>query len=82
VSRRPTKKSSGLTVDGFSREVAAGRIAPLYLFIGEEQYLAERALRELYNTLDESLRLFNLSVLSVGADNGAGSKTTAAMVID
>ena len=82
MNRRPTKKSGGLTLEGLSREVAEGRIAPLYLFIGEEQYLAERALRELCSTLDESLRVFNLSVLSVGADNGAGSKTTAAMAID
>jgi len=82
VSRRPTKKSSGLTAENLSGEVAAGHIAPLYLFLGEEQYLVERALREICSTLDESLRPFNLSVLWIGADNGAGSKITAAMVID
>lgn len=83
MKRQPSKKKSGgLTTETLSGEVAVGRIAPLYLFIGEEQYLAERALREILSTLDESLRPFNVSVFSIGADNGAGSKMTAAMVID
>ena len=63
-------------------EVSQGHIASLYLFVGEERYQQQRALQILYDTIDESLRLFNLTVLTIGADNGNGSKTTAAMVID
>jgi len=82
VSGRPKKKSSGPTFEDLRREVEGGRIQPLYLFVGEEQYLQERALRLLYGTVDEALRAFNLSAFSIGSDNSSGSKTTAAMVID
>lgn len=82
MTRRPTKRSGALTLDEFRREVADGRVEPLYLFVGEERHLQERALKALYNTIDESLRAFNITVLTIGADNGTGSKTTAAMLID
>ena len=82
MSRRPPKKSSALTLDQLRSEVGSGKIASLYLFVGEERYQQELGLQVLYNTIDESLRLFNLTVLTIGADNGSGSKTTAAMVID
>jgi len=82
VSGRPKKRASGRTYEDLRREIEDGRIEPLYLFVGEEQYLQERALRLLHNTVDEALRMFNVSVYSIGSDNGTGSKTTAAMVID
>jgi len=82
VSGRPKKKTGGPAFEELRREVEGGRIGPLYLFLGEEQYLQERALRLLHNTVDEALRVFNVSVFSIGSDNGNGSKTTAAMVID
>jgi DNA polymerase-3 subunit delta len=82
VSRRPPKKSSAHALSKLRSEVSQGHIAPLYLFDGEERYQQERALQILYDTVDESLRLFNLTVQTIGADNGTGSKTTAAMVID
>jgi DNA polymerase-3 subunit delta len=82
VSRRPKKKNDGLTFEELRRQVSDGRIEPLYLFVGEELYLQERALRLLYDTIDEALRVFNVSVLSIGSDNGAGSKTTAAHALD
>ena len=82
MSGRPKKKTSGHTFEELRRDIEGGRIEPLYLFVGEEQYLQERALRLLYGTVDEALRVFNVSVLSIGGDNGTGSKTTAAMVID
>jgi len=82
VSRRPPKKSSALTFNELRLEVSNGQIAPLYLFVGEERYLHERALHLLYETVDESLRLFNVNVITIGTDNGTGSKTTAAMAID
>ena len=81
MSRRP-KKKTGLSFEELRREAKDGRVAPLYLFIGEEQYLHGRALRTLYETVDESLRAFNVSIFSIGSDTGAGSKTTAAMAID
>jgi DNA polymerase-3 subunit delta len=82
VSRRPPKKTSALTFADLRSDVSQGKIAPLYLFVGEERLLQERALRVLYDSIDESLRLFNLTVLTIGSDNGTGAKTTAAMVLD
>ena len=82
MSGRPKKRASGRTYEDLRREVEDGRIEPLYLFVGEEQYLQEHALRLLHNTVDKALRMFNVSVYSIGSDNGTGSKTTAAMVID
>lgn len=82
MSGRPRKKSTGPGFEELRREVEGGRIQPLYLFVGEELYLQERALRLLYATVDEALRVFNVSTFSIGSDSGAGSKTTAAMVID
>jgi hypothetical protein len=78
VSGRPKKKSSGPGFEDLRREVEGGQIQPLYLFVGEEQYLQQRALRLLYATVDEALRVFNVSTFSIGSDNGTGSKTTAA----
>ena len=82
MSGRYKRKPSGPGFEELRREVEGGRIQPLYLFVGEEQYLQERALRLLYGTVDQPLRVFNVSAFSIGSDNGAGSKTTAAMVID
>jgi DNA polymerase III subunit delta len=82
VSGRPKKKTGGPAFEELRREVEGGRIEPLYLFVGEEQYLQERGLRLLHNAVDEALRVFNVSVFSIGSDNGNGSKTTAAMAID
>jgi DNA polymerase-3 subunit delta len=82
VSGRPRKKSTGPGFEDLRREVEGERVQPLYLFLGEEQYLQGRALRLLYATVDEALRVFNVSTFSIGSDTGAGSRTTAAMVID
>ena len=82
MSGRPRKKSSGNTFDDLRREILDGKIHPLYLFVGEEQYLQQHALRQLQETIDESIRVFNVSVFAIGSDNGSGIKTTAAMAID
>jgi len=82
VSARAKKPPSGPTYEDLRREVEAGRIKPLYLFVGEEQYLQARAVRLLQDTVDETLRVFNVSAYTIGSDNGTGSKTTAAMVMD
>jgi DNA polymerase-3 subunit delta len=82
VSRRPKKKLDGLTYEEFYRQVKEGRVEPLYLFAGEEAYLQQRALGQLYNTVDEAGRIFNVSVFSIGADGAAGVKATAWMAIE
>jgi DNA polymerase III subunit delta len=81
VSRRPPKKKAdSLTYEEIKRQIKERRIDPLYLFLGEEQYLQERAIRLLFATLDEGGRMFNVAVMSMGGD--AGSKVTAAHVVD
>ncbi|HKA19063.1 MAG TPA: DNA polymerase III subunit delta [Blastocatellia bacterium] len=82
MSGRPRKKSSGNTFDDFRREILDGKVQPLYLFVGEEQYLQQHALKLLQETIDESIRVFNVSVFAIGSDNGSGIKTTVAMAID
>ena len=82
MSGRPRKKSGGNTINEFRREIQDGKIQPLYLFIGEEQYLQQQALRLLQETIDETIRVFNVSMFAIGSDNGSGIKTTAAMAID
>jgi DNA polymerase-3 subunit delta len=81
VSRKPTR-SEGLTFESLRRQIAGGHIAPLYLFIGEERYLHESALGALYDTIDPELRAFNVSVFTIGSDNGAGLKTTVGQALD
>lgn len=82
MSGRPRKNPSGRTYEDLRREVEDGRIGALYLFVGEEQYLQKCALQLLQNTVDEPLRMFNISLYTIGSDNGTGMKTTAAMAID
>ena len=82
MSGRPKKKTGGLTFEELRRAVNDGRIEPLYLFVGEEHYHHEQALRILSDTVDEALRVFNVSVFTIGSDNGGGSKTTAAHALD
>jgi DNA polymerase-3 subunit delta len=82
VSRRPKQKPEELDYDQFRSRAKERRLDSLYLLVGDEQYLHDRALRLLYGTVDEASRSFNISVLSVGADAGNGQQVTAAMVVD
>lgn len=82
MSRRPRKKLEGLSFEEFRRQVKERRIAPLYLFVGEEQYLQERALRQLYNTIDEADRVFSIFTFTIGESLPTGARTTAARAID
>jgi len=82
VSSRSRKKSEGIGFDDFRRQIAADRIEPIYFFTGEELFHHESALRLLYETVDPSLRVFNVSGFSIGADNGRGSKITVAHALD
>lgn len=76
------KKLDGLSFEEFRRQIKEGRIEPLYLFAGEEQYLQERALRLLYETIDEAGRVFNLSTFSIGGDGAAGNRATSTQAIE
>lgn len=80
---RSKKKLDGLQFDELRRQLKEDRVDKLYLFTGEELYLHERALKLLYNTIDEAGRVFNISVFTIGETSTTGdAKTTAAMAID
>ncbi len=77
------KKLDALSYDDFRRQIKEGHIESLYLFTGEEDYLHDRAVRLLYNTVDEASRVFNISVFAIGSEiSPTGPKATAAMAID
>jgi DNA polymerase-3 subunit delta len=82
VSRSPRNQPDGLSYEQFRRRIKERDIAPLYLMIGEEVYLQERALRLLYDTLGEGGKVFNLEVYAIGSEGPSGSKTTMSAVID
>lgn len=82
MSRRPKKKLDGLDFQEFRRQVKAGRIEPLYLFAGEEQYYQESALQALFATLDDAGRMFNISVFRIDEVGSSGVRVTAAAAID
>ncbi|HEY6331208.1 MAG TPA: DNA polymerase III subunit delta [Blastocatellia bacterium] len=86
MSKKPPKKQSGISFTQFRRQVKEGRIDPLYLFTGEEDYLHNRALDVLQQSVDPSTRDFNVSVHIMGGDSlgtAAGSgRDSAASAID
>ena len=82
MSRSPRNRPDGLDYETFRRRIKERDLAPLYLLLGEEVYLKDKALGLLYETIDESARPFNLTRLSIGSESPSGAKTTAAMVID
>jgi DNA polymerase III delta subunit len=86
VSRRPAKKPAGIPFTQFQRQVKQGRIDPLYLFVGEEDWLHRQALDLLYDSVDAGTREFNIAVFAMGGDSiGSGSssgKSSAATAID
>jgi DNA polymerase-3 subunit delta len=75
------KKIEGISYDEFRRQLKAGQLESLYLFIGEEDYFQDRAISLLKNTLDEGMRLFNFSSFTVG-ESINGTRTTITMAID
>ena len=80
MSRRPAKKLGGPSYDDIKRQIKERRIDPLYLLVGEEQYLQERIIGQLFDSLGEGGRMFNVAVLSMSGD--ASSNATAAHVVD
>ena len=81
MSRGPKKKLEGISYEEFRRQVKSGYIESLYLFVGEEEYHQERALALLKNSIDEGMRLFNVSSFTISESIG-GVKTTTARAID
>lgn len=81
TGRTTKKKVEGLSYEEFRKQVKAGTIAPLYLFVGEETYHQDRAIALLKSMLDEAMRMFNYATYSIG-ESVNGTKTTAAMAID
>ena len=81
MSRSPKKKLDGISYDEFRKQVKTGRVEALYLFAGEEEYLQERAVKALLNTIDEAGRLFNFAAFTIG-ESVHGYRTTAATAID
>lgn len=79
MNRQPRKKLEGLTYELFRRRVKGGQVEPLYLFVGEEDYLHQRGLHLLYETLDEATRGFNISVFNIDDSNTVSSRAVAAI---
>ena len=82
MSKRPPKSPDAVGFEEFRKQVKAGQIEPLYLFEGEEDFLHERALTLLYNTVDEATRSFNIAVFSGSGEGGAATGPRAAAAMD
>jgi DNA polymerase-3 subunit delta len=86
VSKRAPKTATSLSYDQFRRKIKEGSIEPLYLFVGEEDYLHQQALGLLFGTIAQAAREFNTTVVTIGGDlvgaSGASRKATAADAID
>jgi len=73
ISDQMKRQSSASSRDSqaeFARQLKAGKLAPLYLFEGEENYLREQALKRLIEAaVDATVRDFNVSPVSVSGGN-------------
>src|SRR5262249_37165244 len=81
TGRTTKKKVEGISYEDFRKQVKAGHIELLYLFVGEEAYHQERAVALLKSMLDEPMRMFNFAAFSIGESVG-GYRTSAATAID
>lgn len=61
---RSRSKAQGLAPADLAGAVSAGRIAPLYLFLGPERYLRRESLALLTATVEEAFRPFNVDSFS------------------
>jgi len=73
--RRPPRVNPNLVI----RDMRSGKVLPLYLLCGEEEYLIETTLEKMIETLlpDERVRDFNLEIFE-GGDVSAGEVIAAA----
>jgi DNA polymerase-3 subunit delta len=66
-------KDSVAQFEAISKDVAAGRLAPMYLLMGEEEWLIDQLADQLAETtLTEAERAFNLTIL-YGKDSATGA---------
>ncbi len=61
---RSRSKSQGLAPSDLATAVSAGRIDPLYLFLGPERFLRRESVALLTATVDEAFRPFNVDTFS------------------
>lgn len=61
---RSRSRTQGLAPSDLEKAVEAGRIDPIYLFLGPEQYLRRQAIDLLTSTVDEAFRAFNVDAFS------------------
>lgn len=80
MSRQPRKQLEGISYEQFRRQVKGGQSDPLYLFVGEEDYLHDRALQLLYKTVPEEARGFNIDIFRIGSEMGASSSRAVAAI--
>src|SRR5262245_30510425 len=81
TGRTTKKKVEGISYEEFRKQIKAGKIESLYLFVGDETYHQDRAVALLKGMVDEAMRMFNYASFSIG-ESVNGSKTTPAMAID
>lgn len=60
-----------LTPEAFARQVASKRLAPIYLLVGEDLTLMDRAVAAIEGTVDEADRAFAVERLYAGEPGGA-----------
>jgi DNA polymerase-3 subunit delta len=73
VSRTPPKKpDDAIDFQQFRKQINAGQMEKLYLFTGEEDYLNEKGLDLLYDTVEPDARSFCISIFA-GTGDGAGA---------
>ncbi|MDR2882432.1 MAG: DNA polymerase III subunit delta [Alistipes sp.] len=66
-------KESAAAFEAIGKDISAGRFAPLYLLMGEEEWFIDRLADRLASeTLDEAARAFNLTVV-YGRDTATGA---------
>ncbi|HZS45561.1 MAG TPA: DNA polymerase III subunit delta [Blastocatellia bacterium] len=59
------KSASDLSPAELEKQIQSGKVEPLYLFIGEDSFLKDGALKKLVNTVDEGFRDFNVEEFSL-----------------
>lgn len=61
---RSRSKTQGLSPNDLAAAVSAGRVDPLYLFLGPERFLRRESIALLTATVDEAFRPFNFDAFS------------------
>src|SRR5215470_12501016 len=62
---RSRKSASDLSPAELEKKIQSGNVEPLYLFLGEDNYLKDSAIRKLVSTVDEGFPEFNIERFSL-----------------